>query len=135
MNKDFNNIDEENDGLQDDWLSQNLSVTQVEAPLDFTQKVMGQIEIKPNPLNGSPIFWILATIPGVVILWLLLYTLGSMNISYLNFIPKVSDLISIYTLSRYVILFTLGGLFFIGIDYFISKQISRKQSYFNFLLV
>ena len=135
MYSDLNNLDKENEGLQDDWLTQNLNITQLDPPHYFTQKVMEQIEIKPNPLNGSPIFWILVAIPGVILLWLALYTLGSMNISYLNFIPKVSDLISIYALSKYVIMFMVGGLFFIGIDYFISKQLSRKQSYSNFLLI
>ena len=135
MNNDFNNIDKANNGLQDDWLTQNLNITQIEPPIDFTKKVMEQIEVKPNPLNGSPLFWILVAIPGVILLWLALYTLGNLNISYLNFIPKVADIVSIYSLSKYVILFTAGGLFFIGIDYFISKQLSHKQSYFSFLLV
>lgn len=135
MNEDYNNIDKENDGLQDDWLTQNLNITQIEPPLDFTQKVMEQIEVKQNPLKGSPIFWILAVIPGVILLWLVLYSLGSLNISYLDFIPKVSNLISIYSLSKYVLMITFGGLFFIGIDHFINKRLSHRESYFSFLLV
>ncbi len=135
MNQDFNNIDKEHDELQDDWLTQNLNITQIEPPLDFTHKVMEQIEVKPNPLNGSPLFWILVAIPSVILLWLVLYTLGSMNISYLNFVPKVSNLISIYSLSKYLLMITFGGLFFIGIDYFINKQLSHRESYFSFLLV
>ena len=135
MNQDNYNFDKEHDELQDDWLTRNLNITQLQPSADFTQKVMEQIEIKPNSLNGSPLFWILVAIPGVILLWLILYTLGALNSSYLNFIPKVANLISIYALSKYVLMITFGGLFFIGVDYFISKQLSHKQSYFSFLLV
>ena len=135
MNQDFNNIDKENDGLQDDWLSENLTITQIKPSLDFTQKVMEQIEIKPNPLSGSPLFWILVAIPGVVLLWFALYAIGSLNTNYLNFIPKVNNLISIYALSKYLLMVTFGGLFFIGFDYFLSKGITHRKSYFSFLMV
>jgi len=135
MNNNFNNIDKVNDGLQDDWLTQNLNITQIEPSTDFTQKVMEQIEIKPNSLNGSPLFWLLVAIPGVILLWLILFTLGTLNSSYLDFIPKVANLISIYALSKYVLMITFGGLFFIGVDYFISKQLTHKQTYLSFLLV
>lgn len=135
MNQDTNNIDREQDELQDDWLTKNLNISQIEPPIDFTQKVMEQIEIKPNPLSGSPIFWILAAVPGIILLWIALYAIGTLNISELNFIPKVNNLISIYALSKYVLMITFGGLFFIGIDQLISKQLSHRESYFNFLLV
>ncbi len=135
MNNDFNSIGKENDGLQDDWLTQNLNITQLEPSTDFTQKVMEQIEIKPSSLNGSPLFWILVTIPGVILLWLILFTLGTLNSNYLSFIPKVANLISIYALSKYVLMITFGGLFFIGVDHFINKRLSHRESYFSFLLV
>jgi len=138
MNKNLENIELGNDELQDDWLTQNLKLTQLEPSLDFTQKVIEQIEVKPNPLSGSPIFWVLAVIPAVVLLWLLLYTLGNVNASYqlnLNFIPNISNLISLYTLSKYVLMITFAGLFFIGLDHFMSKGLSHKQSFFSFMLV
>ncbi|RPH27283.1 MAG: hypothetical protein EHM93_19305 [Bacteroidales bacterium] len=135
MNQDINNIDKENDGLQDEWLTKNLNFTQIAPPLDFTQKVMEQIEVKPNPLSDSPIFWILAAIPGVIILWLALYSIGSLNISYLDFVPKVTNMISIYALSKYLLMITFCGLFFIGMDYFISKRLSHRESFFSSLMI
>ncbi len=138
MNQDIINIDKENDGLQDEWLSENLTITQIEPSLDFTQKVMEQIEVKPNPLNGSPLFWILTAIPGVILVWLLFFTIGTLNSSYhfnLSFIPNISNLISIYTLSKYLLMITLGGLFFIGFDYFLSKRIAHRESFHSFLMI
>lgn len=138
MNQDLENIELGNDELQDEWLTQNLKLTQLEPPLDFTQKVIEQIEIKPNPLSGSPLFWILTAIPAVVLMWLILYTLGTVNTSYqlnLSFIPKISSLISLYSLSKYVLMITFAGLFFIGLDHFMSKGLSHKHSLFSFVLV
>ncbi|HCT29512.1 MAG TPA: hypothetical protein DIW31_01985 [Bacteroidales bacterium] len=134
MNEDFN-IEKNDLDLIDPWLSKNLIITQVELPLDFTKKVIEKIEIQPNPLSGSPIFWILITIPCIMLLWLISYALGSVDSHYLNFIPKISSEISIYTLSKYVLMITLAGLFFIGIDYYISKRLLHKESFFGFILV
>ena len=134
MNEELN-IDKNDLDLNDPWLSQNLVITQVEPPLDFTQKVIEKVEIKPNPLSGSPLFWILVAIPCIMLLWLISYALGSVDSHYLDFIPKISSKISIYTLSKYVMMVTLAGLFFIGIDYYISKRLSHKESFFGFILV
>ena len=138
MNQDFNNTDKENEGLQDVWLTENLNITQIEPPLDFTKKVMEQIEVKSYPLNGSPIFWILSVIPGAILLWLILFTLVGLNSSYhfnLDFIPNISNLISFYQLSKYAIMITMAGLFFIGFDQFLSNRIAHRESFYNFLLI
>jgi hypothetical protein len=138
MNQDLENIEMVNDELHDEWLTQNLKFTQIEPSHDFTKKVMEQIEVKPNPLNGSPLFWVLAAIPGVVLLWLILFTLGTLNSSYhlnLNFIPNISNFISLYSLSKYVLMITLAGLFFIGLDHIMSKGLSHRESFFSFMLV
>jgi uncharacterized membrane protein len=138
MNQDLDNFEKVNDELHDEWLTENLQFAQLEPPQNFTRNVMEQIEVKPNPLSGSPLFWILAIIPGMILIWLILFTLGAVNSSYnlnLDFIPNISSYISLYTLSKYVIMVTIGGLFFIGIDHFISKGLSQRESYFSFLLV
>jgi len=138
MNQDFNNIEKENDDLQDVWLTENLKFTQLEPSLGFTQKVIEQIEVKPNPLNGSPLFWILAVIPVTILLWLILFTLGDLNSSYhfnLSFIPNISSYISLYTLSKYVLMITLGGLFFIGFDLILNKGLAHHRFFFSFFLV
>ncbi len=134
MNEDLN-INKNDLDLADPWLSQNLFITQVEPPLDFTKKVIEKVEVKTNPLNGSPLFWVLVAIPCVLLLWFISYALGSVDSQYLDFIPKVSSKISIYALSKYVMMITLAGLFFIGMDHFISKKLSHKESFFSFLMV
>lgn len=134
MNEDLN-INKNELDLNDPWLSQNLIITQVEPPLDFTKKVIEKVEIKPNPLSGSPLFWILVAIPCIMLLWFTSYALGSVDSQYLDFIPKISSKISIYSLSKYVMMITIAGLFFIGIDYFISKKLSHKESFFSFLMI
>lgn len=138
MNQDSNNSKKVNDELHDEWLVENLPFAQLEPPQDFTRNVMEQVEVKPNPLNGSPIFWILAIIPGMILIWLILFTLGAVNSNYhlnLDFIPSISSYISLYSLSKYVIMVTIGGLFFIGFDHFISKKLLQRESYFSILLV
>ena len=137
MNQDFDNIEKVDDELHDEWLSQNLKYIQVDPPKDFTSNVIEKIEIKPNPLSGSPIFWILAVIPITFLVWLLFFSLGSTNHNFgINHsIPNVSSIISIYELSKYVLMVVTGGLFFIGLDYFLSKQLSHKKSFFSFMFV
>lgn len=138
MNQDFENIEKVENELQDDWLKQNLTLIKLDPPKDFTEKVIEQIEIKPNPIGNSPIFWLLALIPVAIFAWFLLYYLNGLNgeiSSNLNFIPNVSKIISFYQLSKYIIMIVLGGLFFIGIDLFISKKLHHRESFFSFLMV
>ena len=138
MNQNINNFDKIDDELQDDWLNDNLNLIQIEPPHDFTKKVVAQIEIKPNPLTSSPLFWILAVIPSTFLVWLAIYALNTISISDqlgLGFLPKISSMISLFTLSKYVLMVVIGGLYFIGLDYFLSKRISHKESFVNFLLV
>jgi len=138
MNDNISNLNEVREEFQDNWLSENLKSLQMEPPQDFTRKVMEQIEIKPNPLSNSPLFWILAVVPSFFLIWLAVYALNTLNASYqvnLNFLPKVSSLVSISTLSRYSIMIVAGGLFFIGLDHFLNKRLSHRESIFNFLLV
>jgi hypothetical protein len=138
MNENINDFDKVKEGLQDEWLSDNLKVLQMEPPLDFTKKVLEQIEIKPNPLTNSPVFWILAVVPSIFLGWLALFALNSLNISAkfnLSFLPKASNLLSLTDLSKYSIMVVLGGLFFIGLDYFLNKKLSHRESFFSFLVV
>jgi hypothetical protein len=138
MNQNLDNIEKVNDELHDGWLTENLTFAQLEPPQNFTQKVMEQIEVKPNPLSNSPLFWILAVVPVAILLWLILSTLGDLNSSYhfnLNFIPNISSYISLYTLCKYVLMTTLAGLFFIGFDLILNKGITHHKSFFTFLLV
>jgi hypothetical protein len=138
MNENINDFDKVKEGLQDDWLSDNLKVLQMEPPQDFTKKALEQIEIKPNPLSNSPVFWILAVVPSLFLVWLALFAINSLNISNklnLNFLPKVSSLMSLTELSRYSIMIVVGGLFFIGLDYFLNKRLSHRESFFSFLVV
>lgn len=137
MNQDLENFDKVDNELQDDWLNQNLKFIQIDPPKDFTKNVIEQIEIKPNPLNNSPIFWILAIVPTAIILWLVLFSVSSLSNDYhFNIsIPDVSGIISFYQLSKYVLMVVFGGLFFIGLDYFLNKQLLKKQSFFSFMMV
>jgi hypothetical protein len=137
MNQDLENLDKVNQAFNDEWLTDNLKFTQLEPPKDFTQNVMEQIEVKPNPLNGS-ILWVIAIVPGVILVWLVLYFLGSAGSIYnfdLSFIPKVSSLISFYSLCKYAIMITLAGLFFVGIDHYLSKSLSHRESMFSFVMI
>lgn len=137
MNQEIDNIENVDDNLQDEWLSQSLKSIQIDPPKDFTSNVIEQVEIKPNPLNNSPLFWILAVIPAVFLIWILFPLLGSLdhNFSANHNIPNITSIISIYLLSKYVLMVVIGGLFFIGLDYFLSKQLSHKKSFFSFMLV
>lgn len=138
MNQDINNSNKVNDELHDDWLTDNLKLTIIEPPQDFTKQVLEKIEIKPNPITNSPIFWILASVPGVFLVWLAVYALNILSTTYqisLDFVPNVSSIITLYVLSKYVIMFIIGGLFFIGLDYFLNKRLTHRESFFNFLLV
>lgn len=138
MNEDLNNIEKVNDEFQDAWLTENLNLTILEPPQDFTKKVMEQVEVKPNTLSGSPLFWILAILPATILVWLILFVLGTLNSSYdfnLSFIPNISKFISFYAISKYAIMITIGGLFFIGLDYMLNKQLSHRESFFSFLVV
>jgi len=139
MNQDLENIDKVNDEFQDDWLNQNLKLIQIDPPIDFTKKVIEQVEIKPNPLSNSPLFWILATVPTVILLWFIFFTLNGLSQEYqqinLNFIPDISKIITFYQLSKYVLMVVLGGLFFIGLDYFLNKRLSGRESLYSFLMV
>ncbi len=138
MNQDLNNFDKIGDDLHDAWLSDNLKLLQIEPPKDFTKKVIAQIEIKPNPLSNSPLFWILAMIPCVLTLLLFFYALNFANTTYqfrLDFLPNISNIISLLVLSKYALMIAAGGLFFIGLDYFLNKHISKRESFSSFLLV
>lgn len=138
MNQDLNNFDRISDELHDDWLTDNLKLIQIEPPQNFTEKVVKQIEIEPNPLNNSPLFWILAIIPCVLLIWLVLYALNLANTTYqfrMDFLPNISNIISFLALSKYALMIVAGGLFFIGLDYFLSKQISKRESFTNLILV
>jgi hypothetical protein len=138
MNENINNFDKVDEELHDDWLNENLKLVQVEPPLDFTKKVMEKVEVKPNPLSNSPVFWILAIVPGIFLVWLIMYGINTVGVSYqsnLDFIPKVSNLVTLTTLSKYVIMIVIGGIFFIGLDYFLSNRLSHRESFFNFLVV
>ena len=138
MNQDINSFDKVDDELQDDWLNDNLKLIQMEPPQNFTKKVIEQIEVKPNPLSNSPIFWILAVIPAVMLIWFILFALNTVSVNYqfnLNFIPNISSLISLYALSKYVLMIVVGGLFFIGLDYFLNKGLSHRESFFSFMIV
>jgi len=138
MNQDINNFDRVDDELQDDWLKNNLNLIQMEPTQNFTKKVVEQIEINPNTLSNSPLFWILAIIPATFLVWLAIYALNTINFSDqlgLDFLPKISSMISLFTLSKYVLMVVFGGLFFIGLDYFLSKRISHRESFMSFLLV
>ena len=140
MNTDSNNIEKIDDEFQfqDNWLEDNLKLTQLEPSKDFTKKIVEQVIVKPNPLSGSPLFWILAIVPSVFLIWLILYFLSSMNLGNhfnLNFLSSFVNGISLYTLTKYVLMVTFGGLFFIGLDYFLSKRLSHRESFFSFLLI
>ncbi|NVO08361.1 MAG: hypothetical protein HXX16_00200 [Bacteroidales bacterium] len=138
MNQNLNNFDKIGDELHDDWLSGNLKLTRIEPPLDFTKNVIERIEKKPNLLSNSSIFWILAIVPFILLVWLMLYALNLASITYqfrLDFIPNISNVVSFSVLSKYVLMIAFGGLFFIGLDYFLSKYISKRESFFSFLLV
>ncbi|NOU18504.1 MAG: hypothetical protein HOO91_13185 [Bacteroidales bacterium] len=138
MNQDLNNFDKIGDELHDDWLTDNLKLIQIEPPQNFTQKVIKQIEVEPNPLSNSPLFWILAIVPCVLLVWLMLYALNLASITYqikLDFLPNISSIISFLALSKYALMIASGGLFFIGLDYFLSKLISKRESFFSCLLV
>jgi hypothetical protein len=138
MNEIINNFNKVDEELHDDWLNENLKLVQVEPPLDFTKKVMEKVEVKPNPLSNSPIFWILAIVPGIFLVWLIMYALNTVGVNYqtnLDFIPKVSNLVTLTTLSKYVIMIVIGGLFFIGLDYFLSNRLLHRETFFSFLIV
>lgn len=138
MNQDLNNFDKIGDELHDDWLTENLKLIQIEPPQNFTKKVIEQIEIEPNPLSNSPLFWILVIVPFVLLVWLVLYALNLANTSYqfrLDFLPNISNIISLLVLSKYALMIAAGGLFFIGFDYFLSKFISKRESLSCFLSV
>ncbi len=138
MNQDLNNFDKVDEELQDKWLNENLKLIQIDPPKDFTNKVMEQIEIKPNPLSNSPLLWILAVVPASILIWIILFSLNGLNLSNqvnLSFIPDVSKIISLYELSKYVLMILLGGLFFIGLDFFLNKRLEHKESFFSFMVV
>jgi len=140
MNTDSNNIEKIDDEfqLQDNWLADNLKLTQLEPSKDFTKKVVEQVIVKPNPLSGSPLFWILATIPSVILIWLILFFLSSVNLGNhlnLNFLSNIVNTISLYSLTKYILMVTFAGLFFIGLDYFLSKRLLHKESFFSFMLI
>lgn len=140
MNTDSNNIEKIDDEFQfqDNWLADNLKLTQLEPSKDFTKKVVEQVIVKPNPLSGSPLFWILATIPSVILIWLILFFLSSVNLGNhlnLNFLSNIVNTISLYSLTKYILMVTFAGLFFIGLDYFLSKRLLHKESFFSFMLI
>jgi hypothetical protein len=138
MNQNLNNFDKIGDELHDDWLTNNLKLIQIEPPQDFTKKVIEQIEIKSNPVSNSPLFWILVMVPCVLLVWLMLFALNLASITYqikLDFLPNISSIISFLALSKYALMIVSGGLFFIGLDYFLSKHISKRESFFSFLLI
>lgn len=138
MDQDLNDLDEMRDEFYDDWLADNLKLIQIEPPQDFTQKILKKIEVEPNPLSNSPLFWILVIVPFVLLVWLVLYALNFANTTYqfrLDFLPNISNIISLLVLSKYALLIVAGGLFFIGLDHFLSKHILKRESFINFLLV
>lgn len=138
MNQDLNNLNKTRDEFHDDWLTDNLKLIQIEPPQDFTQKVVKQIEVEPNPLSNSPLFWILVIVPFVLLVWLVLYALNLANTTYqfrLDFLPNISNIISLLVLSKYALMIVAGGLFFIGLDHFLSKHILNRESFINFLLI
>lgn len=138
MNQDYNTFEKVDDEFQDDWLNQNLKFIQLDPPKDFTKKVVEQVEIKPNTLSNSPMFWMLVSVPSAILIWFLLYSIYSINISYqinLTFIPNVSKIIPFYILSKYVLMIVFSGLFFFGLDYFLNKRLLEKQSFFSFMIV
>ena len=140
MNTHSNNIEKIDDEFQfqDNWLADNLKLTQLEPSKDFTKKVVEQVIVKPNPLSGSPLFWILATIPSVILIWLILFFLSSVNLGNhlnLNFLSNIVNTISLYSLTKYILMVTFAGLFFIGLDYFLSKRLLHKESFFSFMLI
>lgn len=138
MNQDYNTFEKVDDEFQDDWLNQNLKFIQLDPPKDFTKKVVEQVEFKPNTLSNSPMFWILVSVPSAILVWFLLYSIYSINISYqinLTFIPNVSKIIPFYILSKYVLMIVFSGLFFFGLDYFLNKRLLEKQSFFSFMMV
>jgi hypothetical protein len=138
MNQDLNNLDKAHDEFHDDWLTDNLKLIQIEPPQNFTKKVVAQIEIEPNPLSNSPLFWILVIVPCILLVWLMLYALNLASITYqikLNFLPNISSIISFSALSKYALMIASGGLFFIGLDYFLSKHLLKRESFINFMFV
>jgi len=140
MNTDNINIEKIDDEsqLQDNWLADNLKLTQLEPSKDFTKNVVEQVFVKPNPLSGSPLFWILAVIPSVILIWLILFFLSSANLGghfNLSFISSIVNAISIYSLTKYVLMVTFAGLFFIGLDYFLNKRLLHRESFFSFMLI
>lgn len=138
MNQDLNNLDKIHDEFHDDWLTDNLKLIQIEPPLNFTQKVVKQIEVEPNPLSNSPLFWILVITPCLLLVWLMLYALNLASITYqiqLDFLPNISSIISFSALSKYALMIASGGLFFIGLDYFLSKHLLKRESFISFLLI
>jgi len=139
MNQDLENVDKVNDEFQDNWLNQNLKLIQLDPPNDFTKKVIEQIEVTPNPLSNSPILWILASVPAAILLWLLIFALNSLSHNYqqfdLSFIPDISNIISFNQLSKYVLMVVLGGLFLFGLDYYLNKHLSGKESFYSFLII
>lgn len=140
MNTDNINIEKIDDEfqLQDNWLADNLKLTQLEPSQDFSQNVVEQVIVKANPLSGSPLFWILAIVPSAFLIWLVLFFLSSINLGNhfnLNFLSNIVNGISLYTLTKYVLMVTFAGLFFIGLDYFLSKRLSHGESFFNFMLI
>jgi hypothetical protein len=138
MNQNINNFDGVDDELQDDWLNENLKLIQKDPPQGFTGKVVEQIEPVQNPLGNSPLFWILAAVPGMFLIWIIVFIINSLNVNYqlnLNYLPNITSEISLFTLSKYVLMITIGGLFFIGLDYFLNKRLLHKGSFFSFILV
>jgi len=138
MDQDLNNLDKAHDEFHDDWLADNLKLIQIEPPQNFTQKVVKQIEVEPNPLTNSPLFWILVIVPFVLLVWLVLYVLNLANTTYqfrLDFLPNISNVISLLVLSKYALMIASGGLVFIGLDYFLSKHLLKRESFINFLLI
>jgi len=140
MNTDSNNIEKIDDEFQfqDNWLADNLKLTQLEPSKDFTKNIVEEVIIKPNPLSGSPLFWILAAIPSVILIWIILYFLSSANLGgqfNLKFISNIVNDVSIYSLTKYALMVTFAGLFFIGLDYFLSKRLLHRESFFSFLLI
>ena len=133
MNQDFEKNDMVDDELHDEWLQQQLRTVQLEPPVDFTTKVVEQVEIKPNLLSNSPFFWMIVSVPLALIVWFLLQIISDFSNEFqLSFriIPDIGQIISFYQLSKYVLMIIFGGLLFFGFDLLLSKQFTQKEKFF-----
>jgi hypothetical protein len=136
MNQDANSFDRVDDELKDTWLTNNLKLTQLEPTKDFTKKVVKKATVKPSQTEESPLFWILIITSGIFLIWIVLFSLSAVGDSYITgLIPNVSKYISLYKLSKYVIMISLSGLFFIGLDRLLSKKFSIHKLLHSFFVV